>query len=294
MSYGGSCFRSYINRFISADTIVPNPANPQSFNRYSYGHNNPVKYIDPTGHISCTDSNLPLDDQQSCQGQANNSQLPTQDITYTLAQVPFTPTDQEDNRIAELIPVVCGPGGCAFVDFLFPLYLAKPGATPGAYRTPGWQKLGKSLSSAGAAVDMFSTAISSTGVLLQLTAAGVGGPIGPDDVLAHLSYYLLDPLENAVSWVGAGFAVAGDFAAGGSNIDFQSREVIIGQDTTVLVVAGQIGQISGAFPVAGPSFDTVINLAVNVYDIGRLSGSIPTVVEIRWDSTGPYAIFYAP
>jgi RHS repeat-associated protein len=39
-----------IGRFISADTIVPNPANPQSHNRYSYGYNNPVKYSDPSGH----------------------------------------------------------------------------------------------------------------------------------------------------------------------------------------------------------------------------------------------------
>ncbi|MCP5099823.1 MAG: RHS repeat-associated core domain-containing protein, partial [Chloroflexi bacterium] len=39
-----------LNRFSSADTIVPNPANPQSFNRFSYVGNNPLKYIDPSGH----------------------------------------------------------------------------------------------------------------------------------------------------------------------------------------------------------------------------------------------------
>jgi hypothetical protein len=39
-----------IGRFISADTIVPNPTNPQAFNRYSYVLNNPLRYIDPTGH----------------------------------------------------------------------------------------------------------------------------------------------------------------------------------------------------------------------------------------------------
>jgi hypothetical protein len=43
----------YINRFISADTIVPDPTNPQSYNRYSYTRNNPVNFTDPTGHREC-------------------------------------------------------------------------------------------------------------------------------------------------------------------------------------------------------------------------------------------------
>lgn len=37
-------------RFIQPDTIVPDPANPQDLNRYSYVSNNPLKYTDPTGH----------------------------------------------------------------------------------------------------------------------------------------------------------------------------------------------------------------------------------------------------
>ena len=40
-----------IGRWISADTIVPDPANPQSFNRFSYVLGNPLKYVDPTGYF---------------------------------------------------------------------------------------------------------------------------------------------------------------------------------------------------------------------------------------------------
>jgi len=39
-----------VGRFVSADTIVPDPVNPQSYNRYSYVHNNPLNLKDPTGH----------------------------------------------------------------------------------------------------------------------------------------------------------------------------------------------------------------------------------------------------
>jgi hypothetical protein len=40
-----------LGRFLSADTIVPDGKNPQAFNRYAYTLNNPVKYIDPSGHM---------------------------------------------------------------------------------------------------------------------------------------------------------------------------------------------------------------------------------------------------
>jgi hypothetical protein len=45
----------YINHFLSPDTIVPSAANPQSWNRYSYVSNNPLKYTDPTGHMQASD-----------------------------------------------------------------------------------------------------------------------------------------------------------------------------------------------------------------------------------------------
>ncbi len=38
------------NRMVSPDTIVPDPTNPQSLNRYTYSLNNPIKYKDPDGH----------------------------------------------------------------------------------------------------------------------------------------------------------------------------------------------------------------------------------------------------
>ena len=45
-----------VGRFVSPDTIVPDPTNPQSFNRYSYVLNSPPNFTDPSGHKECIDS----------------------------------------------------------------------------------------------------------------------------------------------------------------------------------------------------------------------------------------------
>lgn len=43
--------------FTQADTVVPEPYDPQSFNRYAFVRNNPKKYIDPSGHLFETFAN---------------------------------------------------------------------------------------------------------------------------------------------------------------------------------------------------------------------------------------------
>ena len=59
MDYKARFYSPALGRFQQPDTIIPNAANPQSWNRFSYVRNNPILFNDPTGHMeSCEDGDL--------------------------------------------------------------------------------------------------------------------------------------------------------------------------------------------------------------------------------------------
>jgi len=59
--YNARYYDPALGRFTQPDTIVPDPSlrsgrapgDPQSLNRYSYAGNNPLRYVDPSGHAIC-------------------------------------------------------------------------------------------------------------------------------------------------------------------------------------------------------------------------------------------------
>jgi RHS repeat-associated protein len=50
MFYNARWYDPDTAHFAQADTIIPQPGNSADWNRYAYVRNNPIKYIDPTGH----------------------------------------------------------------------------------------------------------------------------------------------------------------------------------------------------------------------------------------------------
>jgi len=62
MDYTARYYSSTLGRFVSPDTIIPQPGNPMAWDRYGYVNSNPVKYTDPSGHMlddGCHSSGAP-------------------------------------------------------------------------------------------------------------------------------------------------------------------------------------------------------------------------------------------
>lgn len=51
MDYKARFYSPTLGRFTQPDSLVPEPSNPQAWNRYSYVGNNPIVFNDPTGHM---------------------------------------------------------------------------------------------------------------------------------------------------------------------------------------------------------------------------------------------------
>jgi len=59
MYYRARYYDPQVGRFAAADTIIPNPGNPQDLNRYAYVGNNPANATDPSGHVVLKGDEMP-------------------------------------------------------------------------------------------------------------------------------------------------------------------------------------------------------------------------------------------
>ena len=63
--YNARMYWPAAGRFVSADTVVPGPFSPQHYNRYLYVLGNPLRLVDPSGHVSAADCGAITDQAQS-------------------------------------------------------------------------------------------------------------------------------------------------------------------------------------------------------------------------------------
>ena len=99
-----------LGRFVSPDTIVPNPSNGQDYNRYSYVLNNPIRYNDPSGHCS---------DYVPCEGDGPTTTDEADDATANTSFATRNGGAPDDGvpwyqALSDVIPGACitGTQGC--------------------------------------------------------------------------------------------------------------------------------------------------------------------------------------
>jgi RHS repeat-associated protein len=108
--YNARYYDPAIGRFISADTVIPNMANPQCFNRYSYCLNNPLKYTDPSGHGSETNSET---SSTSINYSASGQITVTISYTTTIKVYSNVPNPDVMDELMENMTFAAGYGGIA-------------------------------------------------------------------------------------------------------------------------------------------------------------------------------------
>jgi RHS repeat-associated protein len=90
--YGARWYDAALGRFVQADTIIPSPGQPVAWDRYAYTANNPIKYIDPSGHHYCDSASS---DPEECAGISERTII---DIIMALYRDPLHGEDDYDYR----------------------------------------------------------------------------------------------------------------------------------------------------------------------------------------------------
>ena len=98
------------------------------------------------------------------------------------------------------------------------------------------------------------------------------------------SYYaVLNPVENAISFLGSYATWEADFASGNSQIS-NWPSITIGQDPIISTGALFIGN-QNVVPLEGVT-DSILNILLMLYDVSRAAGEMPTYFEYRCDDYG--------
>jgi hypothetical protein len=125
-----------VGRFIQADSIIPDPGNSQAWDRYAYTANNPVKYVDPSGHSYCDRPNA---DPEECGGTTEEEYqiyLQTHPLPQGMELPPELPEHVADNALMDAFVYLWNtPTGRAFAQLILDqnvsLHWAESGETSG-------------------------------------------------------------------------------------------------------------------------------------------------------------------
>jgi len=82
--YNARYYDSYLNRFLSPDSIIPDSQNVLDWDRYQYVRSNPVNFNDPSGYmVACVNDDL----STGCAGTGMGDLTPSQIVATNTSQI---------------------------------------------------------------------------------------------------------------------------------------------------------------------------------------------------------------
>lgn len=268
MDYKARFYDQSIGRFLQPDTIVSNPAGPQTWNRYSYVSNNPINFTDPTGHKqNCYQDTQSGHTFQNCTGSVDP--VVTCDPKDTKCLTGHERKDGDDIDLSWSL--LHNPQSC---DDLF----CKSFATV--------------FGIAATAVDAYAFILNLTFALVADGAFVIGGPAGYGTVVE--AYQLAGPIINTYAAIGTGLWTAQGILMGENRIDLNAKfssdlqlksagiSASISQDTLMSAAIDIPGlsikepNVGALWSLGGLTYDLVRNPLAPLYNAPPL---FPTVVR---------------
>jgi len=268
-----------LSRWLSADTLVPDSNNPQSFNRYSWVRNNPLRFVDPTGHCAQEDTWC----WQSRWYRAHGYEWSEGEWVYTGNYV-FA----DKLILAEtLVDIAAGYHqvskftSFSFVDGSLTYSLVQRGRE---------NEMSNTLGSIAFALDTIDFAITGSVAaaytIEQIVTAAIGGPPGAlAGLLAGDAGYKLVSLGLLGVDSLALLTIAGaDFASGRSGFNYAAQQAWIGCDTLVSATTLGISGGSAILPVAPGIYVSLGGDVVQMaYDFLRAAGVLSGYsLQVQW------------
>jgi hypothetical protein len=254
---GARFYDAALGRWILADTIVPEPGNPQDLNRFSYVGGNPLRFVDPTGHMEEGECGF---NGEACSGEPPDIEEIVLEILQGMVGSISDP--------ARTDPIIIS------LDDGTNLVIMPVGSDPFQDRS-GYEWLGGASEVIGI-LGAVNDAVEGLSLL-------IGGRFGPSDFFAGTDTILAMACSASSGdmWFGKPHPDLPAMWLGGQDVLWTAGVDGVGPHLVGGLAAMFTGSPEGY--VAGKWGADLATTGLSIgYDVGRVQGAIPTVINRGW------------
>jgi RHS repeat-associated protein len=259
---GARWYDGQLGRWISPDSIIPDPANPQSLNRLMYVNNNPLKLVDWGGHAGTTAKLIRGASGTHLAGSASPNQgslLKGLLVTSTGLSV------AHEAMSGEILPLprYYGP--------MTPTEPDEQWRKDWAYRA---SKVAMSSDTIALYISLTEAAVADASTLVGIIGGGAGAIPAKLASEAAVQGSPIAAAENFLGLVSLVSAGAGDALLGNTRAYPMNNRIVLGQDTTVSLLNSAGGYVPES------NVDFLISAEQWIYDVARAVG-LPLYAELH-------------